>query len=157
MVFQRGTYLKKKLITMIGQSQAKKGSQFEYMGPVEACKDCTFFTVCHLNLEKGRIYEIISVRSNKNPCPVHEDEFQTVEVKEPEVAVLVTQPKALEGVSLTYVRDPCYQFQCPNYDPCQPKGLRNQDRVRVEKVESSKPVECQEGRKLKKVILRRIH
>lgn len=145
----------KKRITMIGKSQAKIGGRFEYLGPPEECKDCRFFNVCHLNLEKGRIYVITNTRSNTHPCPIHEENVQTVEVEEPEFEILIDRTRALEGATISYRRDPCYQFQCPEYEKCQPVGLRDTDRIQVEKVLSSKLVDCKEDRKLKPVLARR--
>ncbi|MHA1839645.1 MAG: UPF0179 family protein [Candidatus Ranarchaeia archaeon] len=146
----------KKKITMIGLSQAKVGKKFEYLGPVEECKDCHFFKVCHLNLEKGRVYQVVGVRRNTHPCPVHDEQVQTIEVEEPEIEILIDRSRALEGVTISYKLEPCYEFQCPLYELCQPVGIRNTDRLQVVEVLSPKLVDCKEKRNLKHVRVKRI-
>ena len=141
---------------MIGESQAKAGNRFEYLGPIGECKDCKFFKVCHLNLEKGRVYEVVGVRKITQPCPVHEEKVQTVEVKEPEFEILMDRARSLEGVTVSYKRKPCYQFQCPHYEICQPTGLRDTDRLQVIEIMTPKVVDCKEKRTLKHVKVKRI-
>ena len=141
---------------MIGQSQAKTGGRFEYLGPIKECKDCQFFKVCHLNLEKGRIYEVVGVRKITQPCPIHEEKVQTVEVEEPEMEILIDRARSMEGVTISYKRNLCYKFQCPHYEACQPSGLRNTDRLQVVEILTPKPVDCEEKRALKRVKVKRI-
>ena len=141
---------------MIGKPQAIKGERFEYLGPIDECKDCQLFNVCHLNLEPNRVYEVVKVRNKLHPCAVHADEVQVIEVEEPPREVLIDSRKAMEGVTISYKRDPCNSINCVHYQKCQPTGIKDSDRLRILKVITPKAIECEKSRRLKEVIAHRV-
>ncbi|MFA7622902.1 MAG: UPF0179 family protein, partial [Candidatus Methanomethylophilaceae archaeon] len=59
------------LVTLIGESQARIGNRFYYLGPSLECRECRFKNVC-FNLEVGRMYEVTELRDVHHECEMHE-------------------------------------------------------------------------------------
>ncbi|MHA2407241.1 MAG: UPF0179 family protein [Candidatus Ranarchaeia archaeon] len=145
-----------KKITMIGTDQAKPGLMFEYLGISDICRECEFLPVCHHNLEKGRVYEVIKVRKKVHECPLNEGKVSVVDVVEPEYTILLDRRKALEGVSISFKDEPCNEPTCQYYDKCHPVGIHNGDQCKVNEVITPKTVNCPIQRILKIVKVRRV-
>ncbi len=144
-----------KKITMIGTDQAKPGLLFEYLGISDICRECEFLPVCHHNLEKGRVYEVISVRAKVHDCPLNEGKVSVVDVIEPNYTILLDRRKALEGVSISFKDEPCDKVGCKFYDNCHPVGIHTGDQCKVIEVLTPKTLECPINRTLKMVKVQR--
>ncbi|ENN96693.1 hypothetical protein J422_00941 [Methanocaldococcus villosus KIN24-T80] len=141
-----------KKITLIGSKLANIGEEFVYLGEVEECKTCKFRKLCHNNLEVGRKYKIVSVRSAEYSCPIHEGGVKVVEVELADIILNIDAKKALEGVVLNYEPINCGNFNCKNYKFCHPEGIYEGDKFRIKNVLNEK-INCENGKTLKKVIV----
>ncbi|EHP84887.1 UPF0179 family protein [Methanotorris formicicus] len=141
-----------KKITLIGSKLAKMGNEFVYMGILEECETCKFKRICHDNLEVGRRYKIVSVRSANHQCKIHEDGVKVVEVVPAEFVIMVEAKKALEGVTLTHNPINCENVFCENYIYCNPEGIDEGDRYKILSVMNEK-IKCEKGRSLRKVVI----
>ncbi len=84
----------------MGEKLARPGVEFIYYGPAEPCKTCKLAGVCVGNLEPGRRYKILRVRSMpSHSCPpLHEGgKVRVVEVVEPSIEVAVEPRLAIAG------------------------------------------------------------
>jgi len=132
------------MMTLIGESMAKKGMKFIFEGTSEVCDTCKLRFTCANNLEKGRVYEIIDVKKMKHYCPKEDDYLTLVEVVEPELEFAVDKRKAIKGMSLSYTR-PCNNRRCKNWEICVPIGLSEGEKVLIKKIKGD--IECPEGSK----------
>ena len=57
-------------VTLVGTVLAKQGVEFIYEGEVAECDTCKVKKACN-NLQKGRKYRIVSVRTTHHECAVH--------------------------------------------------------------------------------------
>lgn len=87
---------KESKITLIGSKLAKTGGEFIYLGEIEECKNCKFKRLCHGNLEVGRKYKIVSVRSANHPCIVHEGGVKVVEVVLADLTIMIESKRHLK-------------------------------------------------------------
>ncbi len=140
------------MITLIGQSLAKEGLVFTYLGSANRCESCRFKNSC-LNLEKGRKYKITEVKKVTHKCPLHKDEkVQTVEVEPATIRAAIESKKAFHGSTIIFRLPECDgEGICENYEICHPEGLYNDDKCRIEEIGSK--LICKNGRNLTEVIL----
>ncbi|MBQ7928745.1 MAG: UPF0179 family protein [Methanobrevibacter sp.] len=142
------------MITLIGKSLAKKGQEFVFLGPAEACGDCRFKSSCIGNLEQGRKYEIVDVRDNEQKCKIHAEETVIpVEVERAKINLLTQSKSIFEGSTFTYNSPDCDEETCEFYDLCFPEGLMENDKCIVLKNEGKHKEECKKGYKLNKLTL----
>ncbi|NPA62461.1 MAG: UPF0179 family protein [Methanococci archaeon] len=139
-------------ITLIGSKLAKTGGEFYYLGEIEECENCKFKRLCHGNLEIGRKYKIISVRSANHPCPVHEGGVKVVEVVLSDITIMIDTKKALEGVVLNHHPINCDNFECEYYTFCNPKGIKDGEKYKIKQVINEK-INCPKGKSLKKAVV----
>ena len=141
------------MITLIGKSLAKKGQEFVFLGPADACEDCRFKSSCIGNLEKDRKYEIIDVKDNEQKCKIHAEETVIpVEVDRAQITLLTQSKNIFEGSTFTYNAPDCDET-CEFHDLCFPEGLIENDKCIVMKNEGKHKDECKKGYKLNKLTL----
>ncbi|MDK2790268.1 MAG: uncharacterized protein PWP15_775 [Methanothermococcus sp.] len=139
-----------KKITLIGSELAKTGNEFIYVGLLEECESCRFKRICHNNLEEGKRYKIVSVRSANHPCDIHENGVKVVEVVPAEFVIIIESKKALEGVTLSHSDIQCDNVLCENYLLCHPEGIC--EKYKVVSVLNEK-IKCPKGISVKKVVI----
>lgn len=127
------------IITLVGEKLAKPGVEFIFYGPAEPCKTCKLAGVCVGNLEPGRRYKILRVRSMpSHSCPLHEGKVRVVEVVEPSIEVAIEPRLAIVGSIVQLKFEECS-------DPAKkelfrPEGLFEGDQVKI--IEITGEVEC---------------
>ncbi len=144
------------LVTLVGKRQAQIGKEFVYLGRSTKCLECPLRKVCCDKLEPDRVYVVTVVRDRTHECPVHEEGVQIVEVEEATEKVALPTHQLFENAVLTFHPHHCDELECPNYEACNPKGLRTEDRCRVEKVLQKANLPCSKERKLGLAIVRRV-
>jgi len=123
------------IMTFLPQNMAKKGFRFVLFGKTELCGDCNLRKVCIENLEEGRSYEVDQVRKKTFRCPVY-GEMRVCRVKQVDKVLLaVPLSDAIEGVTIRYSGTDCQEITCPNFDLCNPVGLKVGDEIKIEEVE----------------------
>ncbi|WP_297508810.1 UPF0179 family protein [Thermococcus sp.] len=127
------------IITLVGEKLAKPGLEFIFYGPAEPCKTCKLAGVCVGNLEPGRRYKILRVRSMpSHSCPLHEGKVRVVEVVEPSIEVAVEPRLAIVGSIIQLKFEECSDPK--KIDIFRPEGLFEGDSVKV--IEVTGEVEC---------------
>jgi len=141
------------MITLIGKDLAKKGQEFVFLGPAEACEDCRFKSSCVGNLEKNRKYVINEVKDNEQKCPIHAGEAVVpVEVDRAQIDLLTASKNIFEGSTFTFNAPDCDET-CEFHDLCFPEGLQENDKCIVLKNIGKHRDECKKGYKLNKLTL----
>ncbi|WCN28803.1 UPF0179 family protein [Thermococcus kodakarensis] len=131
--------LKVAIITLVGEKLAKPGVEFIFYGPAEPCKTCKLAGVCVGNLEPGRRYKILRVRSMpSHSCPLHEGKVRVVEVVEPSIEVAIEPRLAVVGSVITLKLEDCPDLD--KRDLFKPEGLFDGDSVKI--IEITGEVEC---------------
>lgn len=136
------------VITLVGKRQARVGNEFVYMGRAEKCIECPLRKVCCDKLEPERAYRVISVREREHDCPIHEGGVQLVEVEESGATITLPTHQLFEGAVFSVHVRPCDKWDCEYHQACNPIGIKDGDRCRVEKVHKRAGVECSRRRKL---------
>lgn len=133
------------LITLVGESIAKEGNKFYYLGSQTECRECRLKTVC-FNLEQNGQYEITSLRDQTHNCLMTEETVRVVEVKK--ISRISTVPKkiAIEGSIITLDVPSCEQMDCSYYQMCHPAGIENKCKFTI--VEVNNDINCPIGEKL---------
>ena len=140
-------------ITLIGSRLAKKGLTFTFIGETPECAKCNLKSTC-MNLEKGRIYEIINVRGNTvHNCAIHDGDVMAVDVIIAPIITSMDSRKAVEGAKIRYESSNCDETECDMYDLCHPKGIIKGDGYTITQVIGNMDDECILGYTLKKVKL----
>lgn len=142
------------IITLLGAGEAKVGELFIYRGPGSKCSECKYFSVCVKNLEKGRVYRVVSVRNKTLKCEMYDIEMRVVEVVEADIPASVDSKQAIEGVIITFHPQNCREYNCENIMLCLPEYLMDNDRCEIVKVHDV--LQCPKGFQLRRVILRRV-
>ncbi len=81
-------------VTLVGSVLARQGIEFIYEGEVAGCDTCKVKKACN-NLQTGRKYRIVSVRTTHHECMVHLDGAVAVEVMEAPITVLINADMAM--------------------------------------------------------------
>ena len=81
-------------VTLVGTVLAKQGIEFIYEGEVAGCDTCKVKKACN-NLQAGRKYRIVSVRTTHHECMVHLNGATAVEVMEAPITVLINADMAI--------------------------------------------------------------
>ncbi|MGB9729670.1 MAG: UPF0179 family protein [Thermoprotei archaeon] len=120
-------------MTLVGSRMARIGEKFIFTGPVDECHNCKLFLSCTGNpqLEVGRIYEILKVRSMKHECLISEDGVIAVEVTEAPITLMIQSKYAIEGLTITF-QPASVESQQP--DLFKPEGLKPGDKIKIVKV-----------------------
>ncbi len=127
------------IITLVGEKLARPGVEFIYYGPAEPCKTCKLAGVCVGNLEPGRRYKILRVRSMpSHSCPLHEGKVRVVEVVEPSIDVAIEPRLAIAGSVIKLHFADCTEKE--KADLFRPEGLFEGDSVKI--IEILDDIEC---------------
>jgi uncharacterized protein (UPF0179 family) len=138
------------LVTVVGESQCKKGFEFVFGGPLADCRDCKVKNVC-FHLEQNRWYKVTGVRDVHHECKIHEGGVRVVEVERMPTRAALPKESAHEGSMITFVETDCDRRGCPNFKVCRALGALEGMRFRVAAVEAE--LDCPRGRKLAVVSL----
>lgn len=138
------------LVTVVGESQCRKGFEFVFGGPLADCRDCKVKNVC-FHLEQNRRYRVTEVRDVHHECKIHEGGVRVVEVEKVPTRAALPSRVAVDGSMLTFEESGCNKVGCEHYRLCKPFGATEGMRFRVTAVEGE--VECPKGERLKVVLL----
>jgi len=130
------------LITLIGETQARIGNRFYFMGPLTECKECRLRGVC-FNLEPGSLYEVTALRDTIHECPVHEGSVRVVEVERKPILAAVGSKQAIDGSTVTFEGKRCDNLGCENRNYCIPMSIKDGTKLRI--VDIIGDVECPNG------------
>lgn len=139
-------------VTLIGEKLAKKDYVFIYRGPLSECRDCKVKTVC-FNLEEGRKYKIIEIRSMHHNCKTHEGGVRAVEFEKLPIVIAIDVKLAEKGAKLEFDEsDECNDMGCKFYRICVPPGIKPGEKYEV--VAIGNTIQCTKGKNLKEVTLK---
>jgi uncharacterized protein (UPF0179 family) len=139
-------------VTLIGTVLARQGVEFVYEGEAAACETCKVKKACH-NLQKGRRYRIVTVRTTHHDCPVHVNGATAVEVMEAPITALISADRAITNSKIRFEIS-CSKTDCRSYELCHPDGILDGEKYVVADVLGNAPDICEKGRALKLVELR---
>jgi hypothetical protein len=139
-------------VTLVGTVLAKQGAEFIYEGEASDCDTCKVKKACH-NLQKGRKYRIVSVRTTHHECNVHLNGATAVEVTEAPVTALINADMAIVNSKIK-VELSCNRSDCRSYPLCRPDGVVEGEKYIVSDVLGNAPDICEKGRTLKLVDIR---
>ena len=132
-------------ITLIGESMARVGAEFYFIGEQEDCSDCKLKKAC-LNLKEGSLYKITGVREQVHPCALVEDNAKIVEVDAVPRPSTIPKKQAMEGSMITFKAPDCGRMDCGNYIRCHPPCMVAGGKYLVSDTEGD--VVCPIGKKL---------
>ncbi len=148
-----GGKLMGEISVLIPESMAKKGFRFFLFGKADACEKCELKKACVENIEPERIYEVLRVMKKSFNCPVH-GEMRVCRVKKLEKTLLaIRKDEAVEGLSIRYQGPRCQELTCPNFEVCNPFGIRRGESLKIERVEELEEP-CRIGMELVKCLVR---
>jgi hypothetical protein len=139
-------------VTLIGTVLAKAGVEFIYEGEAPECDTCKVKKACN-NLQKGRKYRIVTVRTTHHECPVHLNGATAVEVMEAPISALISPEMAIVNSKIK-IELSCNKADCKSYALCRPEGVVDGEKYIVTEVLGNAPDICDKGRALKLVELR---
>jgi uncharacterized protein (UPF0179 family) len=139
-------------VTLVGTVLAKPNVEFIYEGEIADCDTCKVKKACH-NLQKGRKYRIITVRTTHHECPVHLNGATAVEVMEAPVTALINADMAIINSKIKPELS-CNKSDCRSYALCRPDGVTDGEKYIVTDVLGNAPNICDKGRALKLVEIR---
>ena len=143
----------RKIITIVGLRQAKKGFTFLHSTAPEECKSCDLLKTCMENLEPGRVYTVTKVRNKTFPCRVHEEGVRVVEVEEPNLQVAIEPRLSFHLATITFNPQDCGNRCCENSRFCVPCGLVGGDKCKI--LDVKERLECPLKRSLVRVVVKR--
>jgi uncharacterized protein len=136
-------------VTLVGTVLAKQGVEFIYEGEVADCESCKVKKACN-NLQKGRKYRIVSVRTTHHECPVHLNGATAVEVMEAPITLLISPEMAIINSKIKPELS-CNKGDCRSFSLCRPEGVVDGEKYIVVDVLGNAPDICEKGRVLKLV------
>ena len=139
-------------VTLVGTVLAKQGVEFIYEGEVSGCDICKVKKACH-NLQKGRKYRIVSVRTTHHECNVYLNGATAVEVMEAPVTMLISPEMAIVNSKIKPELS-CNKSDCRSFALCRPDGVVEGEKYVVTEVMGNAPDICEKGRPLKLVEIR---
>lgn len=139
-------------VTLVGTVLAKPNVEFIYEGEIADCDTCKVKKACH-NLQKGRKYRIVTVRTTHHECPVHLNGATAVEVMEAPVTALINADMAIINSKIKPELS-CNKSECRSYALCRPDGVTEGEKYIVTDVLGNAPNICDKGRALKLVEIR---
>jgi len=140
----------KNRVTLIGKKLARNGTEFVYVGAVDACNRCKVKKACH-NLIVGRKYRVVDIRPTTHSCQVFADGACVVEVEEAPVVALIAGEMAIANSRFIYEYT-CNRDECRSYDLCHPDGVNEKEKYTITQILGSAPDECLRGRKNLKLV-----
>ena len=138
------------MVTLIGESQARIGNRFYFIGPLTECKECRLKGVC-FNLESGALYEVTGLRDTSHECLEHEGRARVVEVEKRPAPASVPRKAAMEGSVVTFQSPRCDRIGCEHWIHCHPIGMSDGQKLTITDVEED--IECPVGEQLSLVKL----
>jgi len=139
-------------VTLVGTVLAKPNLEFIYEGEIADCDTCKVKKACH-NLQKGRKYRIVTVRTTHHECPVHLNGATAVEVMEAPITALINADMAIVNSKIKPELS-CNKSDCRSYTLCRPDGVTDGEKYIVTDVLGNAPNICDKGRALKLVEIR---
>ena len=139
-------------VTLMGTVLAKPNVEFIYEGEVAECDTCKVKKACH-NLQKGRKYRIVTVRTTHHDCAVHLNGATAVEVMEAPITALINADMAIINSKIKPELS-CNKSDCRSFPLCRPDGVTDGDKYIVIDVLGNAPDICDKGRALKLVEIR---
>ncbi len=136
----------------MGTVLAKPNVEFIYEGEVAECDTCKVKKACH-NLQKGRKYRIVTVRTTHHDCAVHLNGATAVEVMEAPITALINADMAIINSRIKPELS-CNKSDCRSYPLCRPDGVTEGEKYIVIDVLGNAPDICDKGRALKLVEIR---
>jgi uncharacterized protein (UPF0179 family) len=136
-------------VTLVGTVMAKQGIEFIYEGEVAGCDTCKVKKACN-NLQIGRKYRIVSVRTTHHECMVHLDSATAVEVIEAPITALINAEMAIVNSKIKLDLS-CKKSDCRSYPLCEPDGVVDGEKYIVVSVLGNTSDICEKGRALKLV------
>lgn len=136
-------------VTLVGTVLAKQGVEFIYEGEIADCGTCKVKKACH-NLQKGRKYRIVTVRTTHHECPVHLNGATAVEVTEAPITLLISPEMAIVNSKIK-PEFSCNKHDCRSFSLCRPDGVTDGEKYIVVDVLGNAPNICEKGRSLKLV------
>ncbi len=124
----------RKVFALLPKDMAMKGFRFILISETESCNDCELRKVCIESLEEERCYEVEEVRKKSFRCPVY-GEMRVCRIKQVnEIFLSIPRADAIEGVTIRYNRPKCQEITCPNFDFCNPIGIKEGDEIEIVQV-----------------------
>jgi uncharacterized protein len=142
----------KSKVTLVGTVLAKPGVEFIYEGEAPECDICKVKKACN-NLQKGRKYRIVTVRTTHHDCTVHLNGATAVEVMEAPISALIGPEMAIVN-SRIKIEFTCNKADCRSFSLCRPEGIVDGEKYIVSDVLGNAPDICEKGRALKLVEIR---
>ena len=139
-------------VTLMGTVLAKPNVEFIYEGEVAECGTCKVKKACH-NLQKGRKYRIVTVRTTHHDCAVHLNGATAVEVMEAPNTALINADMAIINSKIKPELS-CNKSDCRSFPLCRPDGVTDGEKYIVVDVLGNASDICDKGRALKLVELR---
>lgn len=139
-------------VTLVGTVMAKQGIEFIYEGEVAGCDTCKVKKACN-NLQTGRKYRVVSVRTTHHECMVHLNGATAVEVIEAPITVLINAEMAIINSKIK-LEISCKKSNCRSFPLCHPDGIMEGEKYIVHDVLGNAPDLCEKGRVLKLVTIR---
>ena len=139
-------------VTLVGTVLAKQGIEFIYEGEVEGCDTCKVKKACN-NLQKGRKYRIVTVRTTHHECNVHLNGATAVEVMEAPITALINADMAMVNSKIK-IELSCNRGECRSFQLCRPEGVVSGEKYVVSEVLGNASDICDKGRALKLVEIR---
>jgi uncharacterized protein (UPF0179 family) len=139
-------------VTLVGTVLAKPGLEFIYEGEAAECDICKVKKACN-NLQKGRKYRIVTVRTTHHDCTVHLNGATAVEVMEAPISALISPEMAIVN-SKVKIELSCNKGDCRSIALCRPDGVVDGEKYIVTEVLGNAPDICEKGRALKLVEIR---
>jgi len=136
-------------VTLVGTVLAKQGIEFIYEGEAAECDTCKVKKACN-NLQIGRKYRVVSVRSTHHECLVHFNGATAVEVMEAPITVLINADMAIVNSKIK-IDLSCNKSDCRSYPLCRPDGVVDGEKYIVMDVLGNASDICAKGRALKLV------
>ncbi len=133
------------MVTLVGESQARIGNRFYFMGPLTDCKECRLKGVC-FNLEPGSMYEVTGLRDTVHECQEHDGNVRVVEVVKIAAQVGVPKKLAIDGSKITFQSVPCGRLDCEYWVKCHPIGVKDGQKLSVTDIVED--IECPVGESL---------
>ena len=130
-------------VTLVGTVLAKPGTEFIYEGEVAGCDTCKVKKACN-NLQKGRRYRIVSVRTTHHECVVHLNGASAVEVIEAPITVLINADMAIVNSKIKPDLS-CSKTDCRSYLICHPDGVVDGEKYIVADVNSKFRMSVRKG------------
>ena len=139
-------------VTLVGTVLAKQGIEFIYEGEVPGCDTCKIKKACN-NLQKGRRYRIVTVRTTHHECDVHLNGATAVEVMDAPITALINADMAIVNSKIK-IEFSCNRGDCRSFPLCHPDGIVDGEKYIVADVLGNASDICDKGRALKLVEIR---